>query len=451
MGALFIGAQEQPVSATPQQQEQPTPAEPQQAAQEQKEQILPQFTKPQLEELVASIALYPDDLLAQVLAASTYPVDIVEAARWIKRNPSLDQDGINTELKSKKWDPSVKGLIFFSELLAKMNDNMDWTKDLGDAFLTQQKDVMDTIQVMRGKAQAAGYLKSDSNQKVTTTAEGQTEIQSTNPETVYVQDYMPSEAYGSDWGHNDDYEHDYYGYSGINSAPVWPSRRGYACAWALGYKCGWGKNSGLAYNNAADGSFYKNNLQNANINSENRGWSNDRANARSLSPDAQQAAKQLQSDNRTAQNFNKGDSAASKELKQNLQEGDRTQAAKSAIQNTERAQTAKAEAASRALNQSAAPGGARAETAKAALQNTERVQNAKTVAQVNPRPSGQPAMSGSRNANAERAYSSRGAQSRTVSAHTNNKGGAVKSRAGSAPKAARSTGGGNKAGAAARR
>ncbi len=432
-------------------QEQPAPAALQQDAQVQN---LPQFTKPQLEQLVASIALYPDDLLAQVLAASTYPVDIVEAARFIKRNPSLNMDDINNELKAKKWDPSVKGLVFFPELLAKMNDNMDWTKDLGDAFLTQPKDVMDTIQVMRGKAQAAGYLNSDPNQKVTTNTEGQTEIQNTNPETVYVQDYQPSTVYGTDY----DDHNDCWGYSGINSAPAWPWRGGYAAAWALGYRCGWGNNSGLAYNsNYYNGSFYKNNLQNANIDPANKTWTHDNARSRPFTADTQKAAKQLQTDSRTAQNFNKGDSAASKELKQNIQEGDRTQAAKSAIENSDRAQAAKAEAASRDLRQSA-PEGARAEAAKSALQNADRsqvaarvdnsarAQNAKTAAQARPQQNVQSAMSGSRNANLERTYSNRGAQSRTVSAHTTNKGGAVKSHAGSAPKGGGAARGGAGAG-----
>ncbi len=456
--APLLAAQEQPVPAAPQ------AAAPQQAAQEKKEQITPQFSKPQLEELVAAIALYPDDLLAQVLAASTYPVDIVEAARWIKRNPSLDQDGINTELKAKKWDPSVKGLAFFPELLAKMSDNMDWTKDLGDAFLTQPKDVMDTIQVMRGKAQAAGYLTSDPNQKVTTNTEGQTEIQSTNPETVYVQNYTPSEAYGEDWGHHDNDDDDDWGdYSGVIATPAWPGG-GYGAAWALGYRCGWGKNNGgLVYgNNYYDGKFYKDNLKGKNVNRENRQWSNDRTNAGSLGSNAQQAGKQIQAESRSAQNFNKGDSAVSKELRQNLPEGDRTQAARSALGNAERSQVAaQAQNSARVQNAKAdlaaskvAPAGARTEAAKTALQNADRaqvaakaqnsarVQNAKTAAQATPRSTAQPAMSGSRNANAERAYSNRGAQSRTAS-----HGAAVKSRAGSAPKAAsRPSGGGSRGG-----
>ena len=369
--ASFLVAQEQSAPA-------PVPTPTSTPAQvQQQDQILPQFTKSQLEELVAPIALYPDDLLAQILAASTYPVDIVEAARFIKKNPSLTQDDINNELKAKKWDPSVKGVLFFPELLARMNDNMDWTKDLGDAFLTQPADVMDTIQVMRKKAEAAGYLTSDPNQKVTSNTEGQTEIQSTNPETVYVQNYTPSQSYGSDWGCNDN--NDYNGYSGINSAPSWPwgGGRGYACAWALGYRCGWGRH-GLYYgNNYYDGNFYKNNLRNANISPENRTWSHNPANARQLSSSTQGVSSQ------SAQNSKRGDSAASRDFKQNLREGDRTQAAKAALETADRSEIA------------------------ARAQNSERVQAAKTVAQSHPRPAAQPAMSGSRNANAERAYSNK--------------------------------------------
>jgi hypothetical protein len=321
---------------------------------------------------------------------------------------------------------------------------------------------MDTIQAMRKKAMDAGFLKSDANQKVTTNTEGQTEIQPTNPETVYVQNYVPSEAYGSDWDHHDD--DDYWDYSGIVTAPAWPWRGRNVAAFALGYRCGW-NNGGLGYNsNYYNGSFYKDNLKGKNIDPANREWVHDQANARSLSSNAQQAAGRL--DNRTAQNFNKGDSANSKNLKQDLQDRDRTQAAKSALQNADRAQVAnKAQNSDRvqsakadlAASNKATPGGARTEAAKTAIQNADRaqvankaqnsarVQNAKTAAQTQPRPTAKPAISGSSNANAERAYSNRGAQSRSSSAKT------VKSHAGSAPKAkASKSGGGNRSGAARR-
>ncbi|OGV58604.1 MAG: hypothetical protein A2X45_01740 [Lentisphaerae bacterium GWF2_50_93] len=420
MAALGIGAQEQQAPAAA-----PAPAAPKpEAAQPavQKEQIVPQFTKAQLEQLVAPIALYPDDLLAQVLAASTYPVDIVEAARWIKRNPSLDQDGINTELTNKQWDPSVKGLVFFPDLLAKMNDNLDWSKELGDAFLTQQKDLMDTIQVMRKKSIDAGVLKSNENQKVTTT-EGQTEIQPTSTETVYVQEYVPSTAYGSSW-HNDDWD-----YPNVMIAPGW-GWNSYPYYWSMGYRCGWG-NRAIAYgNNYYNGNFYRNNnnLRNANVNpaNANRNWTHDAAHARQVTSNTQQLAKQLETP-RTPQNFNAGNSAAAKELRQEVPQGDRTQAASKALQNVDRTKVAE-----------------RAQNANRDGQNiANRAQN------VNH------SISGSGNANLERNYSDRGAQSRNMSkSQAVRSKGSTYSRSGGASKAggaARSSGGGSRGGGGGRR
>ena len=356
-----------------------------------------QFSQSQLEQLVAPIALYPDDLLAQVLAASTYPADIVAAARFLKRNPGLDQDEIKAQITDKEWDPSVKGLMFFPELLLKMNDNMDWTKDLGDAFLEQQKDVMDTIQVMRMKAKNAGTLQSNANQDVTTNTTGQTEIQSTDPATMYPQNYTPSTAYGSDWGYSNCY------YPAVIAAPAWPYRGGYACAWALGYRCGW-NNGGLQYNNNYyHGDFYRNNISNAIMNPENRNWAHDGADARALSSNAQQLAGQSVAAGRPAQNFNQNGLAAVNAAN-NLQAGDRTQAARSALQNTDRTQAA-----------------------RSALQNADRsqaasqLQNSQYSAQNYSRQNFNPAMSGSCNAELERSYSSRGAQSRNISAQTNNR------------------------------
>jgi hypothetical protein len=380
--APFLAAQEQQAAATSEAQS--------------------QFTQSQLEQLVAPIALYPDDLLAQVLAASTYPADIVVAARFIKRNPGLDQDEIKTKITDMELDTSVKGLMFFPELLAKMNDNMEWTKDLGDAFLEQQKDVMDTIQLMREKAKNAGILKSDANQDVTTNTTGQTEIQSTDPATVYPQNYTPSTAYGSDWGYSNAY------YPAVIAAPAWPYRGGYACAWALGYRCGW-NNGGLEYNNNYyHGDFYRNNISNAIMNPENRNWAHDGANARSLSSNAQQLARQTDAAARPAQNFKQNGLAAANAAGNNLQAGDRTQAARSALQNADRSQAA------------------------AQMQNSQRIQNSQNFAQNYSRQNINPGMSGSRNANLERSYSNRGAQSRTVSAQTNNRGGIYQSHAGNA-------------------
>src|SRR5689334_11536182 len=127
----------------------------------------PTFTQAQLEQLVAPIALYPDGLIVQVLISSTYPLEVVEAARWREKNKSLQGDALDKALESQDWDPSLKTLTKFPEVLQRMSDNLDWTKDLGDAFLANQADVMDTIQRMRAKAMDTGSLKTTEQQTVT--------------------------------------------------------------------------------------------------------------------------------------------------------------------------------------------------------------------------------------------------------------------------------------------
>lgn len=229
----------------------------------------PQFTSSQLEQLVAPIALYPDNLLAQVLAASTYPADVVTAARWLKRNPGLSEEDIKDELTVKNWDPSVQGLVFFPDLLAKMNDNLDWTQDLGEAFMSQQKDVMNTIQIMRRKAKDAGTLKSDANQQVTTATDGQTTIESTDPETVYVDNYVPSTAYGYWNGGGSWY------YPQVIVAPAWP-RAGYGAAWALGYRSDWNNGNISHYNN----NYFANANRNYPANIANTPWNRNQVSPR---------------------------------------------------------------------------------------------------------------------------------------------------------------------------
>ena len=109
----------------------------------------PRFSGAQLEQLVAPIALYPDGLTVQILMASTYPLEIVEAARWQAKNPKLQGAELDKALESQDWDASVESLTHFPTVLQRMSDNLDWTKDLGDAFLEQQKELLDTVQRMR--------------------------------------------------------------------------------------------------------------------------------------------------------------------------------------------------------------------------------------------------------------------------------------------------------------
>ncbi len=157
-----------------------------------------QFTSEQLDQLLAPIALYPDSLLSQILMAATYPLEIVEAERWVKdpAHAGLKGDALDNALQNQNWDPSVKSLVPFPSVLQNMGDKLDWTQKVGDAFLAQQNDVMDSVQRLRQKAQSAGNLKSNSQQMVTT--QGQTiVIQPANPEVVYVPTYQPTVVYGA--------------------------------------------------------------------------------------------------------------------------------------------------------------------------------------------------------------------------------------------------------------
>src|SRR5882672_6521300 len=164
----------------------------------------PVFKPEELDQLVAPIALYPDSLLAQVLMASTYPLEIVEAARWSKTNPKVTGDALQKAMEGQTWDPSVKSLTAFPDVLAIMNDKLDWTQKLGDAFLAQQKDVMDSAQRLRAKAQKEGNLKSSKEQTVQNEAApaGSTtttiiEIAPSDPQVVYVPTYNPTVVYGA--------------------------------------------------------------------------------------------------------------------------------------------------------------------------------------------------------------------------------------------------------------
>jgi hypothetical protein len=157
------------------------------------------FGKEQIEQLVAPIALYPDALVAQILMACTYPLEVVQAARWTKENPKVTGKALEDAMQKQPWDPSVKSLTATPQVLAMMNDKLDWTQKLGDAFLAQQKDVLDGVQRLRAKAHAAGNLKSSKEQKVTVEQEGNItiiKIEPANPEVVYVPVYNPTVIYG---------------------------------------------------------------------------------------------------------------------------------------------------------------------------------------------------------------------------------------------------------------
>lgn len=145
----------------------------------------------QLDSLVAPIALYPDNLLSQTLVASTYPLEIIQLQQWLERNPDLlkDQKKLAEAVKKQPWDASIQAMAALPDVVKRLSDDVQWTTDLGNAFLAQQKDVMDAIQRMRNKAQDTGALASNQQQKVETQTVESKEvivIQQANPEVVYV-------------------------------------------------------------------------------------------------------------------------------------------------------------------------------------------------------------------------------------------------------------------------
>lgn len=156
---------------------------------------VPEQSTDELEQLVAPIALYPDGLVAQILAAASYPAEIVEADRWLQAHPNLKGDALAKEVDAQPWDPGVKALTQFPGLIEMMDKNLSWTSSLGEAYVNDQQNVLDAVQVMRQRAQQAGNLKSTQQESVTT--EGTTiAIEPADPQVVYVPEYDPWFVYG---------------------------------------------------------------------------------------------------------------------------------------------------------------------------------------------------------------------------------------------------------------
>src|SRR6266566_1300872 len=230
----------------------------------------------ELDSLVAPIALYPDPLLAQTLAASTYPLEVVQLQQWMNNNKNLQGKALADAVAKQPWDPSVQGLVEFPDVVTRMADNIQWTTDLGNAFLAQQSDVMDAVQRMRAKAQGTGNLKTSAQQVVQTetVASGKQviEIQQANPDVVYVPSYDPQVVYGAAPPAYPYYPYTYPGY-----VP------GTALAWGAGIALGaaawgaWGGNWGNCDWNGGNvninnnNNFNKNNNFNRNVSRQGQG------------------------------------------------------------------------------------------------------------------------------------------------------------------------------------
>ena len=153
------------------------------------------LTADQLQNLVAPIALYPDPLLGQILAASTYPLEVVEAWQWLQKNPGLTGAVLTSAVQQQNWDPSVQALVVFPDVLKQLNADVNWTTNLGNAFLAQQQDVMDTVQALRQKAQQAGKLASTPQEQVSGD-QGAIDINPVDPDVMYVPEYNPVWIWG---------------------------------------------------------------------------------------------------------------------------------------------------------------------------------------------------------------------------------------------------------------
>jgi hypothetical protein len=158
------------------------------------------LSMPQLQSLVSPIALYPDSLLSQMLMASTYPLEVAEAANWLRSNNRLSSTALQDALKPQTWDNSVKSLVTFPDALNMLGNKLDWTQKLGDAYLAQPKDLMQAVQALRLKAKQAGNLQTTQQLVVSTDTEANIIIVPSNPQVVYVPTYNPMMVYGA-WGY----------------------------------------------------------------------------------------------------------------------------------------------------------------------------------------------------------------------------------------------------------
>jgi len=195
----------------------------------------PALAQPQLDQLVAPVALYADPQLVDILTASTYPLEVVEAGRWLAdpANAALKGDALTTALAAQPWDPSVKALVPFPPILQMMNDHLDWTEHLGEAFLAQQADVMDAVQRLRLRAQGAGALKSSAQQVVANDG-GVVTISPPPTQIVYVPAYDPWCVYGP-WPYAPYPPYYFAPWPGYCGPGPWAVEFGFDLFWPYGY------------------------------------------------------------------------------------------------------------------------------------------------------------------------------------------------------------------------
>ena len=231
------------------------------------------LSKDQLDSLVAPIALYPDPLLAQVLAASTYPLELVQLQQWLEKNKTLKDKALADAVQKQPWDPSIQSMAALPDVVKRLVDDIQWTDELGNAFLAQQGDVMDAVQRMRAKAQEKGNLKSNEQMKVETRVVENKQVivvEQSTPQVVYVPSYDPVVVYGAPAY---PYPPIYYpppGYYAAGMAISFGVGLAMGAAWGggWGYNCGWGGgNNNININNNNN---FINNSNRQNVGNGNR-------------------------------------------------------------------------------------------------------------------------------------------------------------------------------------
>src|SRR5882762_2203022 len=228
----------------------------------------PKISNAQLDSLVAPIALFPDQLLAQTLAASTYPLEMIQLQQWMDKNKNLKDKALSDAVAKQPWDPSVQAMAAFPDVIQRLAGNIQWTTDLGNAFLAQQSDVMDAVQRMRAKAEGKGTLKTSAQQKVESKTEGGKDvivIEQADPQVVYVPSYDPVVVYGEPEYPYYPYEYPPAGYYAAGMAISFGLGIAMGAAWGGGWGWGavWGNNQININNN-------NNFNRNTNINGGNR-------------------------------------------------------------------------------------------------------------------------------------------------------------------------------------
>ena len=227
----------------------------------------------QLDSLVAPIALYPDALLAQALAASTYPLEIIQLQQWLEKNKNLKDKELADAVAKQSWDASVQALAALPEVVKRLGDDIQWTTDLGNAFLAQQSDVMDAVQRMRKKAQDKGTLKATEQQKVETRvveSKSVIVIEQANPQIVYVPSYDPVVVYGPAYYPYPPIYYPPWGYYAAGAAISFGFGVMMGAFWSggWGWGCGWGGNN--VYINHNNNFIRNSNIDRGNINRGNR-------------------------------------------------------------------------------------------------------------------------------------------------------------------------------------